>query len=131
MKLTKFNKTTLPKQWGGGASLPKISFGKSGVISFNKSACALLDIAPGDKIQLAQDEDDLANWYISKDKDGFELRGKDFDKIGSLTFNHKTMVTSFFESFEMPVDKSRTFLISGEATTFEKTKYWGILVTNS
>jgi hypothetical protein len=127
-----FNAQTLPKQWGGATvKLPKISFGKAGIISFNKAACQILELNPGDKIALAQDEDDLANWYIFKHPDGYELRGKDFDKIGSLTFNHKTLFISFVDSFEFDQNASYTFLISGQPTIIEKHKCWGILVTSN
>jgi len=132
MKLNTFNAITLPRQWGGATGvLPKISFGKSGVIYFNKAACSKLGLTPGEKIALAQDEDDPANWYLFKHKDGFELRSKDFEKIGSLTFNHKTLYLSFTESFELDQSTSYTFLISGESTLIEKTICWGILVTSN
>jgi hypothetical protein len=101
------------------------------LIQINKAGCINLHLLPGDKIAIAQDEDDPSNWYVFKHKDGFELRGKDFDKTGSLTFNHKTLIQTFLESFELPTNQSYLFLLSGEPTIIEKTNCWGIIVTSN
>ena len=132
MKLNTFNQLTLPKQIGRSlGTVSKITLGKNGLILINKPGCSSLKLIPGDKIAIAQDEDDPANWYIFKHTDGYELRGKDFDKIGSLTFNHKTLFISFIDSFELDQNESYTFLISGQPTVIEKHKCWGILVTSN
>jgi hypothetical protein len=129
MKLNHFNNETLPKQMGRGKKLPKASFGKSGTISFNGAAVELMDFKQGEKISIAQDEEDDGNWYFFKDPKGFELR-QGYDKKGSL-FNHAVMVKTFIESFSLPADITHAFLIAGEPTTVkgDKTKYWGVLVT--
>lgn len=88
----------------------------------------MLDLKEGDKVSLAQDEEEAANWYIYKDKDGFAVKAK--DKVGTVAFNHKALSTEFKNAFEFP-DVTKAFMIAGQPTTFEKTQYWGILVTNS
>lgn len=129
MKLTKFNAANMPKTRGVSSILPRITFAKNGVISVNKFAAELLDLKGTDKLSIAQDEEESANWYIYKDKDGFPLKLK--DKTGTLAFNHKALATTFKESFGIPVDQTQSYLLAGQPETFEKTKYWGILVANS
>jgi hypothetical protein len=132
MKLNTFTTVTMPKKMGRSTgSLSKISFCKSGLIQLNKAACTNLALSPGDKIAIAQDEDDPNNWYLFKHKEGFELRGKDFERIGSLTFNHKILIQTFLDAFELPLDQTYSFLISGESTVIEKTYCWGILVNSN
>lgn len=132
MKLNTFNQLTLPKQLGRNTgTISRISLGKNGLILINKAGCTSMNLMPGDKVAIAQDEDDPSNWYIFKHKDGYELRGKDFEKTGSLSFNHKTLIQAFLEAFGLPENQTYMFLISGEPTNIEKTNCWGILVTSN
>lgn len=128
MKLNYFSEQTLPKM-GGGSKAAKVSFGKSGVISFNRPACELMALKAGDKVTLCQDEQEPRNWYFFKDPThGFELRAG--YKDNGCMFNHRQMVESFLRAFELATDISHGFKLGKEATvlTGSKTKYWGILV---
>lgn len=130
MKLAHFNAETLPRQIGGGTpKQPRVSFNKAGTIMFNGAASSLLELKPGDKITLAQDEEDTANWYFFKHEKGFKLRDG-YDKKGCL-FNHSVMVKKVISSFKLKEDQTYSFLIAGQPTMIkgDKTKYWGILVT--
>lgn len=131
MKLNKFDNETMPRLWGGGNISPRISFGKAGTISFNRVACENMNLFPGVKLTLAQDEENPENWYVFKDdKNGFEIR-KGYDKT-SCMLNHSKLVKEFAECFELEDDKTHSFTLAGEATLIEgdKTEYWGILINN-
>lgn len=133
MKLKYFSEQTFPKQMGGGSKTPSISLGKGGIIQLNKRAAELLELKEGDKITIAQDEDDEACWYVFKDPNhGFALRGSyDSQKqAGALLLNHKKLQTHICESLELNPDETRSFIIAGQPTTMkgDKTKYWGLLV---
>lgn len=134
MKLTYFSAQTLPKTIGGGAGtkLPKISFGKGGLISFNKKACQLLELQTGDKITISQDAEQPENWYVHKDKQhGFELRAG--YKENGCQFNHRQLVKMFCDAMGKAEDKTHGFKIAGQPTLIKndkaQVKYWGILVS--
>lgn len=72
--------------------LPTIAFDRgSGLFRINAAACKVIGIKENDKVELAQDEMKLENWFIYKSKDkGFELRKK--PKVGSgLYFNNSKL----------------------------------------
>lgn len=132
MKLIKLDQTTLPKQFGGGNKTPKVSFGKSGTVSFNAPACKLMEFEPLTKITLAQDEEARDNWYFFKDDvNGFGLR-QGYDKKGCM-FNHSKMVGELVGAFGMNKDITHNFLIAGKPTMIkgDKTKYWGLIMRPS
>jgi hypothetical protein len=125
MKLTVFSSETLPKNSGGNRSTgPKLSMLKSGLITLNYALQDLMGIKEGDKISLAQDDD--AQWFIYKDKEGFDLRWHTDKK--SMCFNHNNLKHLFYESIGRDQTVSSRFLIAGQPTVFDKVKYWGILV---
>lgn len=129
MKLIYFSEQTLPKQMGVGIKLPRVSFNKAGLISFNKKACELIGLKAGEKVTLAQDEEDPRNWYFFKDaQHGFELR-PGYKDAGCL-FNHRQMTESLLQAFQKPMDITHKFTIAGIPTVMksDKTKYWGILI---
>jgi hypothetical protein len=135
MKLTKFDAETAPKSLGrGSASVAAITFSKSGTISLNRPAIALLELSEGDKISLAQDEENPSDWYLYKDaENGFALRTKDYAKSNQYTFNHKALQTSFCECFSFDAETTFRFLVAGKPTVVkgDKTKYYGILTSNN
>lgn len=129
MKLIYLSQQTCPKIMGGGNKLPRVAFNKSGTINFNGSACALMEIKPGDKVTLAQDEDDPYNWYFFKDTNhGFPVRAG-YDKKGCL-FNHSTMVKQMMSAINYDTEVTHNFIIAGVPTVMkgDKVKYWGIIV---
>jgi len=129
MELVYFSNQTLPKALGNGRQkVPRISFGKSGVISLNQHAVDLIGLKDNGKLSLAQDQKEPENWYIFIDTNGFEVRAG--YKDNGVIFNHKDLVKSFLEVFEKDVKVSHSFLIAKEPTTMKgsKTQYWGILV---
>lgn len=100
---------------------------------FNKEAGALMEIKPGDKVTLAQDEESPENWYFFKDKQhGFDIRA---NKAAGCIFNHKGLINAFLESWGLPKDKTCKCLVAGQPTIMKgdkaQTKYWGILIRPS
>ncbi|MBN8852252.1 MAG: hypothetical protein BGO55_00720 [Sphingobacteriales bacterium 50-39] len=131
MKLTYFSQQTLPKEAAGSKRLPKVSFAKSGVITFNKEAVKLLGLKPGDKVTLAQDPDEPINWYFFKDlQHGFDLRSA-YKNLG-VQFNHIELTRTFLDAIGKEIGVTHKFKIGGEPTIMKgdksQTKYWGILV---
>jgi hypothetical protein len=92
----------------------------------------LLGLLAGDKITIAQDEDEKENWYVFKDpQSGFEIR-PGYEGRGCL-LNHSSLVEKVISSSSKDVTISHTFLIAGKATEIKgdkaKTQYWGILIS--
>lgn len=132
MKLKFYSEQTLAKKTER-SGLPKINFGKSGAITLNKLAAKLVDLNDGDRITIAQDEEDACNFYIFKDqKNGFAIRSK---KIGGkdtrgLQFNHKGLQIHVCKACDLDESNSNNFIVAGTPTVIngDKTKYWGLLV---
>ncbi len=130
MKLITFNAESLPKTIGAGNKTARVSFGKAGTIHFNGPATTRMELKPGDKITLAQDEEHPENWYFFLDPQGYELRGSS-DKKGCL-FNHAVLCDTLRDAVGLKKNTTNGFLIAGEPTIVKgdknKTKYWGILI---
>jgi hypothetical protein len=126
MKLNYFSSQTLPKG-EFRTTKPKVSFGKAGTINFNSNACKLMELEPGVKISLAQDENTPENWYFFIDEvNGFELR-EGYDKKSCL-LNHANLIKVFSEAFDLDTDETNSFAITTTPTVLGETKYWGVLV---
>jgi hypothetical protein len=133
MKLNLFNSETMPRQIGGrGASLaPRVSISRTGVISFNKAAVALMDIKAGDKISFGQEDTEDADWLVFKDpENGFPVRATEVKKSGSAAFNHSTLSKSLFESYGLDDDEEKnTFQVQIASEPIEESdvKYYCLL----
>ena len=132
MKLKLFNQQTTPKIIGAGNTTPKVSVTKNGVFNLNGAACQLMELKAGDKITLAQDEDEKDNWYFFKDAvNGFQIRSAYDKNMKGCMFNHKLLSSSFIKTIGLKESLTHQFLIAGQPTIIknDKTKYWGILIT--
>ncbi len=119
----------MPKAAAGGGKVARVSFNKSGTISFNETACTLVGLGKETKVSLSQDEEEKDNWYFYIDAEaGFDVR-TGYDKKGCL-FNHSSLVKEVVAHFELPEDSTHSFLIAGKPTIVknDKTKYWGLIV---
>jgi hypothetical protein len=131
MKLKYFTEQTLPKQVGGGMrGIARVTFGAAGAIVFNKEAGKLMSLKTGDRVALAQDEQDPENWYFFKDKNhGYEIRE---NKGNGWGFNHSLLIHAFLESRGLEKGKTLRALIAGQPTEMKGDKsgtlYWGILI---
>jgi hypothetical protein len=108
-----------------------VSFNKSGVIFFNKQACEQMDLSPGVKVILAQDDDQPENWYFIKDDKGFELTqpSKNLNQQGASIYQMK-LIKELLAAFSLPEDESYKFKIAKEPTIIagDETKYWPLLI---
>jgi hypothetical protein len=107
-------------------SLPK----KGGLISINKAAAALLKLKEGDKISLAQDEKNVLDWYVFKDKAGIEIRLLK-EETGTWGFN-STLISEDLRAcapIEIDQDKSIRMPFGEDAVVFQndKTLYYPII----
>jgi hypothetical protein len=127
MKLIVLDSNSVPQKQGGSGLVPRITFTKLGSLSINNCAAKLIGLKAGHKVCLAQDEENPNEWYLFESNNGFALRQK--NKAGSLTIQHTTLINEFLGSFGFSLSETRTFLLAGQPTIIEKTKYWGILVT--
>lgn len=131
MKLKYYTEQTLPKQMGGGMrAIPRVTFGAKGAIAFNKEAANLMILKKGDRLSLAQDEEDPENWYFFKDKiHGFEIRE---NKANGWVFNHSTLIKQLLDSRGLEEGKTVKALIAGQPTVMKTdkagTQYWGLLI---
>lgn len=65
------NAPHMPKKVVSGKAI--VSFTPNGAFRLTRKACALLGVAVGDKVVVAQDEQYMTDFYIAKRKEGFEL----------------------------------------------------------
>lgn len=95
MKLKQFDRTTTgtrPMPTGE----PAVSIKKSGSIHFNKVASALIGLEKGNHVLILQDQENPADWYVTKtdDKNGFETR----DFVGQMAFSCMAVVREIWKS---------------------------------
>jgi hypothetical protein len=129
MKLTFFDAETLPLETGGGiAEDAWIVFSvKTGKITLSPEAAALIGVADGGKIALAQNDEHPHPWYIFKDKDGFELRAM---KSGKLCLTHAELVTTFLDSHDKAEEIAHKVYLSGEPKKVARRAYWQLNFLN-
>jgi hypothetical protein len=80
MKLKIYNRDNCYSAGGkNGASKPEIHFNHQGNISLSTAATKLINLQPGEKLIIAQDEENPDDWYIipTQDPSAFNAR---FDK---------------------------------------------------
>jgi len=130
MKLKYYSEQTVERKNTRGSTTAKVTFSRSGQISFNKPAQEMIGLKNESKITLSQDEDSPEDWYIHIDlSHGFQLR-----KLSNqqLCFSHTNLVKQFKELTELDPDATHTMLIARQPTMMEgdkaKTKYWCILI---
>jgi hypothetical protein len=127
MKLKEFN----PENCIGAnprSKAPSITIDtKIGCNRINGSACELMGLSEGDQIKLHQDEDEEADWYMEKVKDGgFTLRKGPAGS--SLLFNNTKLSKKIAESVAFE-GRSGKCLIAGKPTEFQKRKLFGVLTS--
>ncbi len=73
MKLKKFNRNSMGSR---GIGQPSLGISKLGVVRLNIKAGELLGVADKDRINILQDEERPADWYVEKtaDADGLVMR---------------------------------------------------------
>jgi hypothetical protein len=105
MAFKRFNQTTLPSGRGVNGHLaetPHITVSPSGRISLGPKLKELLELEVGKRVELLQDEDSPADWFLmaSESKEGFEL--KNDPKSNRLTFQNTPLVKTILASAKLP-----------------------------
>ena len=81
-----------------GKNIPaKVTICKSGLISFNRKPNEAIGLKTGDRIEFIQDLINEKDWFVRKDRNGFELSlNKSCATSFNLKFNCKTLVEEIF-----------------------------------
>lgn len=115
---------------GGISNKARVSFAKSGKISFSKAACELMGLKKADKLSLAQDDAHPDKWYFFKDEAGFALLEI---KAGGILLFHKALVNEFTGSWDLDPEKSHRVTIQREpvriGSKLSAGEYWLIEVS--
>lgn len=123
MKLKVFNQHNSKAAKSGER---KIHFSKkSGLIGISKTATEELGIKEGDKLLLAQDEENPCDWFLAKttDDEGFALRLKS----GSSAFNCSSLVSRVLDSLK--IEQSAGFYNAKNPQKIEGKEYYLILTS--
>jgi hypothetical protein len=93
MKLKSYSEQTVDRGYSRSSDTPKLTFSKSGQISFNNPAQSLIGLDDNVKITFSQDEDSPEDWYVHIDpQHGFTLRRLSNKQ---LCFSHSNLVIKF------------------------------------
>lgn len=126
MKIQSFNSSSLPKTGGRGrTSARAISISSKGVFHITPASAELIGIGKDDKVSFAHDQEDGANWYVYKDKEGYAV-GQHSDKK-AFTMCHQELAKIIRASLSAPEGKSILLSIAGKPTQHGAVKYWGLI----
>ena len=126
MALKIFNTLNASKSMRGGASTITLSANSASTIS--AAAVANIGLKSGDKISIAQDEDDERKWYIFKDpKNGFELREQ--LNVKTLLFNSSATGKAACAIYDADVKRVKGTFIKAEV--IDKVTYYPFILPKS
>ena len=126
MALKIFNTLNASKKTRNGAATITLSANSASTIS--AAAVASIGLKAGDKISIAQDEDDERKWYIFKDpKNGFELREP--VNVKSLLFNSSATGEIACSIYDVDVKKVKGVFIKTEV--IDKVTYYLFILPKS
>lgn len=96
---------------------------KAGLISFSKTATEEYSLNDGDRIILAQDEENEKRWFFAKstDKSSFKLRVHN----GAASFNNSCIARAILSSLKL--DRNAGFLLEKEPKQYEGHEIFEIL----
>lgn len=98
---------------------------KTGVISFSGELAKCLELKAGDRVQLANDEENKKNWFICKtdSEAGFIVTGKDKTLLIRNSFVAGLLLNS------LKIEKSASFLVAKEPEKVEGSEYYQLVTT--
>lgn len=98
---------------------------KTGVISFSGELVKCLELKAGDRVQLANDEENKKNWFICKtdSEAGFIVTGKDKTLLIRNSFVAGLLLNS------LKIEKSASFLVAKEPEKVEGSEYYQLVTT--
>ena len=123
-KLKRFNYLNSSKIKIGKAT---IRFYEQGQISLSMSAVKMMNLKNGDRIEILQDQNEPNDWYITKSKDGFQLRKQSGTK--GYVFNNKYTSRIFIKSFGKD-RKSLGCMIGTEPEEYKGEILWSIITSS-
>lgn len=101
---------------------------KSGVLSLSTSALELMDLKQGSEIELSQDEDSPADWYIHKSHSGNGFKIK--CRLRNAQIQSTYLARKILDCLKQPDMQSARFLISREPVEIEGLTCW-LIITSS
>lgn len=98
---------------------------KTGVITFSSEMVKCLELKAGDRILVANDQEDKKGWYICKtdNEAGFIVTGKDKTLLIRNTFVAGLLLSS------VKIEKSASFLVAKEPVQNEGENYYQLMTT--
>lgn len=118
MTLTKFNNITLATKQTG---IPALKIHRKDAFCLNWEGVALTGFKAGDKVSIIKQESQNGpyketEWYLVKDDDGFELKGKDYRK--HLVFSCNKLANVVLNANSLP-EKVYSVKIAPKSTKLE------------
>lgn len=97
----------------------------TGVFSFSGELVKCLGLKNGDRIIVANDQEDKKGWYIRKtdSKSGFVITGKDKALLIRNSFVAGLLLSS------IKIEKSASFLVAKEPVVIDGEKYYQLITT--
>jgi hypothetical protein len=105
---------------------------KGGAIRITKSAADACGFKSGDNLSLGQDENNVLDWYIYKDKEnGFPCR--EIKKEGHLTFNSSLLAEDLRACAPAVIDQDKIIRMSigTEPVEVNKVKFFPIITKSA
>lgn len=109
MKLKKFNRSTQVSR--GVCGMPYFAITRKGVIRINRKAQELLAVEAGDRINIYNDEERPADWYLEKtpEDEGLIMRKSTGDGV---VCNSVSITNSIFKSLRIEKENSVSMRIA-------------------
>lgn len=107
-----------------GERLCRVNRG-TGVFTFSGELVKCMELKTGDRVIVANDQEDKKGWYICKtnSEDGFVVTGKDKALLIRNSFVAGLLLGS------IKVEKSASFLVAKEPVVIEGEKYYQLITT--
>lgn len=98
---------------------------KTGVFTFSCELVKCLELKTGDRVIVANDQEDKKGWYICKTNSeaGFVITGKDKALLIRNSFVAGLLLGS------VKIEKSASFLVSKEPVVIDGEKYYQLITT--
>lgn len=126
MNLKKYDRTNSFQKPGSDLA---IAYGKGGNWTISTGLKEAMGLKDGDTIALLQDADNPLDWYLTKDKDGFETRANSGGT--ALLFNcadcRRRFMDAWLKEKDEPAPESARMLVAAEPVKLGKQELWPML----
>ncbi|RYY23498.1 MAG: hypothetical protein EOP41_06415 [Sphingobacteriaceae bacterium] len=128
MKLKKYDQESRINLSDG---LPSIHFQNSGIISLNKKAYELMDLEPGNGLEIYQDEEKPKDWYIAISDASKSLICRLDEKKNKICFNSAIAARDIFKCLDNNnPPKGASLLIGKAAIKYGDLQLWPIITAS-